>query len=135
LGLALWWQAGQYVQPGVSQLCWWPLAVASIGPLLSYVALLLVKGQQVASVIRVLLMQLLNGMLFLLTVLLLTVGFYLRWGDGGGVTLVGVFVLLPYLLVAPLLIGHYLVRGTSGAPRRGTARQQLSAKRLTSNCW
>ena len=22
LGLVLWWQAGQYVQPGVSQLCW-----------------------------------------------------------------------------------------------------------------
>jgi hypothetical protein len=47
LGLALWWQAGQYVQPGVSQLCWWPLVVAAIGPLVSYLTLLLVKGQHV----------------------------------------------------------------------------------------
>ena len=27
LGLVLWWQAGQYVQPGLSQRCWWPLVV------------------------------------------------------------------------------------------------------------
>jgi hypothetical protein len=54
LGLVLWWQAGQYVQPGVSQLCWWPLVVAAIGPLLSYLTLMLVKGRHVLSAIRVL---------------------------------------------------------------------------------
>jgi hypothetical protein len=80
LGLVLWWQAGQYVQPGVSQLCWWPLVVAAIGPLVSYLTLMLVKGCHVVSAIRVLPMHLLNGMLFFLTVLLLTIGFYL----GGG---------------------------------------------------
>lgn len=31
LGLVLWWQAGQYAQPGVSQHCWGPLVVAALG--------------------------------------------------------------------------------------------------------
>jgi hypothetical protein len=77
LGLVLWWRAGQNAQPGVSQLCWWRLVVAAIGPLTSYVALMLVKGRHLVSAIRVLRMQLLNGMLFLLTVLLLTIGSHL----------------------------------------------------------
>jgi len=114
LGLVLWWQAGQFVQPGVSQLCWWPLVVAAIGPLLSYVTLMLVKGRHVVSAIRVLPMHLLNGMLFFLTVSLLTIGFYLGWTDRGGVTLWGVALFLPYVLFAPLVIGIYLIRG---APR------------------
>jgi hypothetical protein len=41
LGLVLWWQAEHIGQPGVSQLCWWPLVVAVIGPLISYVMLML----------------------------------------------------------------------------------------------
>ena len=114
LGLVLWWQAGQYVQPGVSQLCWWPLVVAAIGPLLSYVTLMLVKGRHVVSAIRVLPMQLLNGMLFFLTVLLLTIGFYLGWTDGGGVTLLGASLFLPYVFLAPLVIGTYLIREDRG---------------------
>jgi hypothetical protein len=108
--LVLWWQAGQYVQPGVSQLCWWPLVVAAIGPLVSYVTLMLVKGRHVVSAIRVLPMQLFNGMLFFLTVLLLTIGFYLGWSDGGGITLLGASLFLPYALLAPLVIGTYLIR-------------------------
>ena len=56
----------------------------------------------------------LNGMLFFLTVLLLTVGFYLGWTDRGGVTLRGVALFLPYVLFVPLVIGTYLIRG---APR------------------
>jgi hypothetical protein len=110
LGLVLWWQAGQYVQPGVSQLCWWPLVVAAIGPLLSYVTLMLVKGRHVVSAVCVLPMQLLNGMLFFLTVLLLTIGFYRGWTDGGGITLLGVSLFLPYVFLAPLVIGTYLIR-------------------------
>ena len=60
--------------------------------------------------IRVLPMQLLNGMLFFLTVLLLTIGFYLGWTDGGSVTLLGASVFLPYVFLAPLVIGTYLIR-------------------------
>jgi hypothetical protein len=81
LGLALWWQAGQYVRPGISQLCWWPLVVAAIGPFLSYVTLVLVKGRYLVSAMRVLPMHLLNGMLLFLTVILLTIGFYLGWTE------------------------------------------------------
>ena len=110
LGLFLWWRAGQYVQPGVSQLCWWPLVVAAIGPLLSYVTLMLVKGRHVVSAVRVLPMQLLNGMLFLLTGLLPTIGFYLGWTGGGSVTLLGASLFLPYVFLAPLVIGTYLIR-------------------------
>jgi hypothetical protein len=117
LGLALWWQAGQYVQPGVSQLCWWPLVVAAIGPLLSYLTLMLVKGRHVVSAIRVLPMHLLNGMLFFLTVLLLTIGFYLGWTDGDSVTLLGAALFLPYVLLAPLIIGTYLIRDAPGSAR------------------
>jgi|GEM_PF-5045896 len=117
LGLVLWWQAGQYVQPGVSQLCWWPLVVAAIGPLLSYLTLMLVKGRHVVSAIRVLPMQLLNGMLFFFTVLLLTIGFYLGWTDGGGVTLLGASLFLPYVFLAPLVIGTYLTRDAPGSVR------------------
>jgi hypothetical protein len=110
LGLALWWKAGQYVQPGISQLCWWPLVMAAIGPLVSYVTLMLVKGRHVVSAKRVLPMQLLNGMLFLLTIILLTVGFYLGWTDGSGVPLLVAVLFLPYVLLAPLVIGTYLIR-------------------------
>jgi hypothetical protein len=117
LGLALWWQASQYVQPGVSQLCWWPLVVAAVGPLLSYVTLMLVKGRYLVSAIRVLPMHLLNGMLFFLTVLLLTIGFYLGRTDGGGVSLLGAFLFLPYALLAPLVMGTYLIRDAPGSAR------------------
>ncbi len=112
LGLVLWCQATQHVQPGVSQLCWWPLVVAAIGPLVSYVTLMLVKGRYMVSAIRVLPMQLLNGMSFFFTVSLLTIGFYLGWTDGGGVTLLGasLVIFLPYVLLAPLIIGTYLIR-------------------------
>jgi hypothetical protein len=106
--LVLWWQAGQYVRPGVSQLCWWPLVVAAIGPLLSYVTLMLVKGRYLVSAIRVLPMQLLNGMLFFLTVSLLTIGFYLGWTDGDSVALSGAALFLPYVFLAPLVIGTCL---------------------------
>jgi hypothetical protein len=115
--LALWWQAGQCVQPGVSQLCWWPLVVAAIGPLLSYLTLMLVKGRHVVSAKRVLPMQLLNGMLFFLTVSLLTIGFYLGWTDGDSVTLLGTALFVPYVSLAPLVIGTYLIRDAPGSAR------------------
>jgi hypothetical protein len=115
--LVLWWKAGQYVQPGVSQLCWWPLVVAAIGPLVSYVTLVLVKGRYLVSAMRVLPMQLLNRMLFFLTVLLLTIGFYLGWTDRAGSTLLGVALFLPYALLAPLVIGTYLIRDAPGSAR------------------
>jgi hypothetical protein len=117
LGLVLWWQAGQYVQPGVSQLCWWPLVVAAIGPVVSYVALMLVKGRYLVSAMRVLPMHLLNGMLLFLTVLLLTIGFYLGWTDGGSVSLLGAALFLPYALLAPLITGTYLIRDAPGSAR------------------
>ena len=117
LGLALWWQAGQHIQPGVSQLCWWPLVVAAIGPLVSYVTLMLVKGPYLVPAIRVLSLQLLNRMLFFLTVSLLTIGFYLGWTDGGGVTLLGAALFVPYVLLAPLVIGTYLIRDAPGSAR------------------
>lgn len=117
LGLVLWWQAGQYVQPGVAQICWWPLLVVAIGPLVSYVTLMLVKGRYVVSAICVLPMQLLNGMLFFLTVSLLTIGFYLGWADGDSVTLLGAAFFLPYLFLAPLLIGTYVIRDAPNSAR------------------
>jgi hypothetical protein len=106
----LWWQVGQYFRPGVSQLCWWPLAVAAIGPLVSYVTLVLIKDRHMVSAIRVLPMHLPNGMLFFLTVSLLTIGFYLGWTDGSGVTLLGASLFLPYALLTLLVIGTYLIR-------------------------
>jgi hypothetical protein len=115
--LVLWWKAGQYVQPEASQLCWWPLVVAAIGPLVSYVTLVLVKGRYLVSAMRVLPMQLLNRMLFFLTVLLLTIGFYLGWTDRAGSTLLGVALFLPYALLAPLVIGTYLIRDAPGSAR------------------
>lgn len=117
LGLVLWWQAGQNVQPGVSQLCLWPLAVAAIGPILSYGTLMLVRGRYVVSAMRVLPMQFLNGMVFLLTLLLLTIGFYLGWTGGGGATLLGAALFLPYVLLAPLVIGTYLIRNVPSSAR------------------
>jgi hypothetical protein len=108
--LGLCWQAGQYVQPGASQLCWWPLVAAAIGPLLSYMTLMLVKGRCLVSTIRVLPMQFFNRMLFFLTVFLLTIGFYLGWTDGGTVTLPGASLCLTYAPLAPLIIGTYLIR-------------------------
>jgi hypothetical protein len=108
LGLILWWQAGEYVRPWVSQLCLWPLVIAAIGPLLSYVTIMLVKGRYNVSAMRVLPMQVLNGMLFLLTTLLLIIGSYLGWTADGGVTLLDVSLWLPYMLLAPVIIGTYL---------------------------
>ena len=116
LGLVLWWQAGQYVQPGASQLCWWPLVVAAIVPLVSYVTLVLVKGRHVVSAIRILPVQLLNGMLFFLTVSQLSTGFYLGWTDGGSVTPLG-RPSFPYVLLAPLVIGCFLIRNAPGSAR------------------
>ena len=55
-------------------------------------------------------MHLLNGMLFFLTVLLLTIGFCLGWTDRDSVTLLGAILFLPYALLAPLIIGAYLIR-------------------------
>jgi hypothetical protein len=54
-------------------------------------------------------------MLFFLTVLLLTIGFYLGWTDGNGVTLPGASLFLPYVLLAPLVIGAYLIRDAPGS--------------------
>jgi hypothetical protein len=54
-------------------------------------------------------------MLFFLTVLLLTIGFHLGWTDRGGVTLLSASLFLPYALLAPLVIGTYLVRDASGS--------------------
>jgi hypothetical protein len=117
LGLVLWWQADQYVQPGASQLCLWPLAAAAIGPFLSYVTLMLVKSRYLVSVIRVLPMHLLNGMLFFLTVLLMSIGFYLGWTDGDSVSLLGAVLFLPYASLAPLVIGTYLIRDAPASAR------------------
>lgn len=117
LGLVLWWQAGQYVQPDLSQLCWWPLVVAAIGPLVSYIILMLVKGRHVVSANRVLPMHLLNGMLLFLKVSRLTIGFYLGWTGGGSVTLFGASLALPYVFLAPLVIGTYLIRDARGSTR------------------
>jgi hypothetical protein len=110
LGLVLRWKAGQCVQTGVSQHCWWPLVAAAIGRLISYLTLLLVKGQHVVSAMRVLPMQVLNGMLFFVAVILLTIGFYLGWADIGRVTLHGTSLLLLYLFLAPLVVRTYLIR-------------------------
>ena len=82
------------------------VAAASV----SYVTLMLVRGRHVVSAVRVLPLQLLSGMLFFLSVLLLTIGFYLGWTDGGGVTLLGASLFLPYALLAPLIVGTYLIR-------------------------
>jgi len=71
-------------------------------------------SRYLVSAIRILPMHLLNGMLFFLTVLLLTIGFCLGWTDRDSVTLLGAILFLPYALLAPLVIGTYLVRG---APR------------------
>lgn len=71
---------------------------------------MLVKGRYLVSAMRVLPMHLLNGMLFFLTVSLLTMSIYLGWTDGGGVTLLGASLLLPYVLFAPLVKGTYLIR-------------------------
>lgn len=57
---------------------------------------------------------LLNAMLFFLTILRLTISFYLGLTDGGGETLWGAALFLPYGLLAPLITGTYLIRD---APR------------------
>jgi hypothetical protein len=82
--------------------------------LLSYATLMLVNGRHIISTIRVPPMQLLNGMLFFLTVQLLAVGFYLGWADGGRVTLLGASFFQPYMFLAPLLVGTYLIRNGPG---------------------
>jgi hypothetical protein len=91
--------------------------VAAIGPLLSYVILVPVKGRYLVSAMRVLPMHLLNGMLFFLTVSLLTIGFYLWWTDRSSVALSGAALFLPYVLLAPLVIGTYLIRDAPDSAR------------------
>ena len=59
----------------------------------------------------------LNGVLFFLTVSLLTIGFYLGWSDRGSVTLLGAALFLPYALLAPLVIGTFLIRDAPGSAR------------------
>jgi hypothetical protein len=54
--------------------------------------------------------HLLNGMLFFLTVSLLTIGFYLGRTKGGGVKLLGSSLFLPYVFLASLVIGTCLIR-------------------------
>ena len=44
------------------------------------------------------------GMLFFLTMSLLTIGFYLGWTDRAWDTLLGVALFLPHALLAPLVI-------------------------------
>jgi hypothetical protein len=78
---------------------------------------MLVKGRYLVSAMRVLPMQLLNGMLFFLTVSLLTIGFCVRWTDGGGMTVLGAALFLPYALFAPLIMGTYLIRDAPGSAR------------------
>jgi hypothetical protein len=68
--------------------------VAAIGPLVSYVTLVLVKGRWPVSAIRVLPVHLLNERLFFLTALLLTIGSYLGWTDGCNMTLLSVSLFL-----------------------------------------
>jgi hypothetical protein len=52
-------------------------------------------------------MQLLNGMLFFITVLLLAIDFYHRWTDGDSVTLLGrpYFCRICFLPVVPPALG------------------------------
>jgi hypothetical protein len=50
-------------------------------------------------------------------VLLLTIGFYLGWTDGGGVTLLGALLFLPYVFLAPLVIGTYSIRDARSSAR------------------
>ena len=47
-------------------------------------------------------------MLFIVTELLMTLGFYLGWTGRGGVTLLGAALYLPDALPAPLIIGTHL---------------------------
>ena len=75
------------------------------------------KGQYLVPAIRVLPMHLLNGMPLFLTVSLLIIGFCLGSTDGGGVTLLGAALFLPYVLLAPLVIGTYLIRDAPGSAR------------------
>jgi hypothetical protein len=56
-------------------------------------------------------------MLFFLKELLLTIGFYLGWTDRGSLTLLGAALLLPYVLLARLVIGTYLIRDAPGSAR------------------
>jgi hypothetical protein len=48
--------------------------------------------------------------LLFLIVLLMTIGFYLGWTDGGDVTLLGAVLFLPYVFLAPLVVGTYLIQ-------------------------
>jgi hypothetical protein len=76
--------------------------------------LMLVNGRYMIAATRLPPMQLLNGMLFFLTARLLTVGFYFGWADGGRVTLLGASFFQPYMFLAPLVIGTYLIRDARG---------------------
>ena len=78
---------------------------------------MLVKSRYLVSVIRVLPMHLLNGMLSFLTVLLMSIGFYLGWTDGDSVSLLGAVLFLPYASLAPLVIGTYLIRDAPASAR------------------
>ena len=61
------------------------------------------QRRYLVSAIRVVPMQLLNGMLFFITVLLLAIDFYHRWTDGDSVTLLGrpYFCRICFLPVVP----------------------------------
>ena len=50
------------------------------------------------------------GCLSFFTVSLLTIGFYLGWTDGDSVTLLGAALFVPYVFLAPLVVGTYLIR-------------------------
>jgi hypothetical protein len=91
------------------------LLVIAIGPLLSCGMLMLVKGHHMVSAIRVLPMQLLNGALFFLKAMLLTVSSYPGWADRGSVTLLGASLFLPQVFLAPLVMGTCLIRDARGS--------------------
>lgn len=70
--------------------------MAAIGPLPSYVTLMLAKGRYLAPALHVFPLRLLNGMPFFLNVSLLTIRFYIGWTDGDSASLSDVGLSLPY---------------------------------------
>lgn len=93
--------------------------MAVIGPLLYCVNAYAVNSRYLVSATRVLPMQLLKRMLFFFTVLLLTIGFHLGWTAGGRVTLLGATLFMPDAMLAPVLMGTYLIRDVPGSARWG----------------
>lgn len=78
-------------------------------------------------------MQLLNGLSFFLTILLLTLDFYLGWADEGGITLLGVSLFVPYLFVAPLVVGTCLIRDVRDSAPKRAIPSALSTRQPISN--